>query len=47
MQLIHYGRAELKESEHRPIVAMFEAQVRTINHQTKAKIEEAITKKIS
>jgi hypothetical protein len=39
MTLVHYGRAEINETEHRPVMAMFETTVRKIDHETKRKIK--------
>lgn len=29
--LIHYGRAELKQSDHRPVIAVVDIECRTLN----------------
>jgi hypothetical protein len=47
MTLIHYGRAEFVETEHRPVMAMFEANVRKIDYEAREKIKMAINKKIA
>ena len=47
MTLVHYGRAEINETEHRPVMAMFETQVKKIDYETRGKIKEAINKKIA
>lgn len=30
-KLIHYGRAELKQSDHRPVIALIDVEVSKIN----------------
>lgn len=30
-KLIHYGRAELKQSDHRPVIAVVDIECRTLN----------------
>ncbi|XP_050497506.1 synaptojanin-1 isoform X1 [Diabrotica virgifera virgifera] len=36
--LVFYGRAELKQSDHRPVIAMVDIEVRNINEQMRQKV---------
>jgi hypothetical protein len=39
---IYYGRAEIKLSDHRPVLGLFEAKIRKINEEAKIEIEEKL-----
>jgi hypothetical protein len=39
---VYYGRAELKLSDHRPVIGLFEAKVRRINEEAKSEIEDKL-----
>jgi hypothetical protein len=32
---IYYGRSEIKISDHRPVIGLFEAKIRKINEEAK------------
>ena len=42
---IYYGRAELKISDHRPVLSLFEAKIRKINEEAKAEVEDKLLQK--
>ena len=42
---IYYGRAELKLSDHRPVMGLFEAKIRKINEEAKLEVEEKLIQK--
>jgi len=42
---VFYGRAELRLSDHRPVFALFEAKIRTINEEAKEEIELKLIEK--
>lgn len=37
-ELIHYGRSELKQSDHRPVIAIVVAEIMEIDHQSRQKV---------
>lgn len=43
-KLIHYGRAELKQSDHRPVIAIIDAEVCQINANLRQKVFSEVVK---
>ncbi|XP_013117384.2 synaptojanin-1 [Stomoxys calcitrans] len=43
-KLIHYGRSELKQSDHRPVIAIIDAEVISINQQRRRDVFEQVIK---
>ncbi len=41
-RLIHYGRAELKQSDHRPVIAILEVEIRKVDVQKREKVFEDV-----
>lgn len=41
-RLLHYGRAELKQSDHRPVVALLEVDVYRVDEQQRARLREEV-----
>lgn len=42
---VYYGRSELKLSDHKPVLALFEAKIRRVNEEAKMEIEEKLIEK--
>lgn len=45
LSLLKYDRADISLSDHKPVVAVFKAKVRTINEEAKAFVEESLLQK--
>ncbi|XP_033253921.1 synaptojanin-1-like [Drosophila miranda] len=41
-KLIHYGRSELKQSDHRPVIAIIDAEIREIDQQRRRTVFEQV-----
>ncbi|KAI9287437.1 SacI homology domain-containing protein [Umbelopsis sp. AD052] len=44
LQLLQYARAELYTSDHRPVLAIFEAEITTLDHAAEAKMKNELYK---
>ena len=42
---VYYGRSEIKLSDHRPVLALFEAKIRKINQKVKQEVKEQLIQK--
>jgi hypothetical protein len=44
---LQYSRAELYTSDHRPVLALFEANIVTLNHEAKSKLQKELYQSLS
>lgn len=47
MKQLQYSRAELYTSDHRPVLALFEANIVTLDHEAKIKLQKELYQSLS